>query len=117
MPSHTQAARVADGSIDDDGGITGPAFFDHVRRLRRPVINSPKGQTMPVPPDLARRPVVNPAPHCWALVSRRDEPRAAVKATIEALTSDVGTSTTGPRRRNAFLYAQVFPRCGRCRRT
>jgi hypothetical protein len=47
----------------DDGGITGPAFFDHVRRLRRPVINSPKGQTTPVPPDLVRRPVVDPAPY------------------------------------------------------
>jgi DNA-binding transcriptional LysR family regulator len=30
-----------------DGGVTGPAFFDHVRRSRRPIINSPKGQTTP----------------------------------------------------------------------
>ena len=30
-----------------DGGITGPAFFDHVRRIKRPVVNSPKGQTDP----------------------------------------------------------------------
>jgi DNA-binding transcriptional LysR family regulator len=27
-----------------DGGITGPAFFDHVRRSRRPILNSPKGR-------------------------------------------------------------------------
>ena len=75
-----------------DGGITGPAYFDHVRRLRRPVLNSPKGQTAPVPPDLARRPVTGPAPFwTWSLVSRRDEPRAPVRATIEALTRDVGS--------------------------
>ena len=76
----------------DDGGITGPLFFDHVRRLRRPVINSPKGQTTPVPPDLVQRPVVNPSPYwTWSLVSRRDETRTAVRATIEALTHDVGS--------------------------
>jgi DNA-binding transcriptional LysR family regulator len=76
----------------DDGGVTGPAFFDHVRRLRRPVINSPKGQTAPVPPDLVPRPVVNPSPcWTWSLVSRRDETRTAVRATIEALTRDVGS--------------------------
>ncbi|MBE1586448.1 LysR family transcriptional regulator [Nonomuraea angiospora] len=75
----------------DDGGITGPAFFDHVRRLRRPVVNSPKGQTAPVPPDLVQRPVVDPAPcWTWALVSRRDETRKAVRAAVEALTRDVG---------------------------
>ncbi|WP_433051742.1 LysR family transcriptional regulator [Dactylosporangium sp. CS-033363] len=70
----------------EDGGVTGPAFFDHVRRLRVPVLNSPKGQTDPIPPDLVQRPVVNPEPHWpWYLVSRRDEPRPAVLAAIEAL--------------------------------
>jgi len=74
-----------------DGGITGPAFFDHVRRLRRPVLNSPKGQTAPLPPDLAHQPVVNPSPYwTWSLVSRRDETRIAVRAAVEALTRDVG---------------------------
>jgi DNA-binding transcriptional LysR family regulator len=76
----------------DDGGITGPAFFDHVRRLRRPVINSPKAQTTSLPPDLVQRPVVNPSPYwTWSLVSRRDETRTAVRATVEALTQHVGT--------------------------
>lgn len=37
-----------------DGGITGPAFFDHVRRSDRPIINSPKGQTCALPADLVR---------------------------------------------------------------
>src|SRR5262249_14749457 len=41
-----------------DGGITGPAFFDHVRRSGRPIINCPKGQGAPLPPDLVRRPLV-----------------------------------------------------------
>jgi DNA-binding transcriptional LysR family regulator len=76
----------------NDGGITGPAFFDHVRRLRRPVINSPKGQTTPLPPDLVQRSVVNPSPYwTWSLVSRRDETRTAVRAAIQALTHDVGS--------------------------
>lgn len=74
-----------------DGGITGPAFFDHVRRGRRPVVNSPKGQTTPLPPDLVRRPVVTPRIHwTWSLVRRRDEDRAAVLAVVDALCDDVG---------------------------
>jgi DNA-binding transcriptional LysR family regulator len=70
-----------------DGGITGPAFFDHVRRSRRPIINSPKGQTTPLPPDLVRRSVVAPQVYwTWSLVWRRGEERAAVLATVQALT-------------------------------
>ena len=76
----------------EDGGITGPAFFEHVRRLRRPVVNSPKGQTVALPPDLVQRPVRNPTPYwTWSLVARRDETRAAVHAVIAALTADVGS--------------------------
>jgi DNA-binding transcriptional LysR family regulator len=76
----------------EDGGITGPAFFDHVRRLHRPVVNSPKGQTTPLPPDLTQRPIVDPSPFwTWSLVSRRDETRAVVRAAVDALTHDVGT--------------------------
>ncbi|MFC1440188.1 LysR family transcriptional regulator [Streptacidiphilus sp. N1-10] len=75
-----------------DGGITGPAFFDHVRRSRRPVINSPKGQTAPLPPDLVRRPVTDPAPYwTWSLVRRADETRATVLAAVDALTAGVGS--------------------------
>jgi DNA-binding transcriptional LysR family regulator len=87
--AHDTAARMVH---IDDGGITGPALFDHVRRLRRPVINSPKGQTAPVPPDLVRRPVVDPAPYwTWSLVSRSRETSRAVRATIEVLTRAVGS--------------------------
>ena len=140
LPSHAQAARVAEHAIDlaicwversdlDERGLearligadllyavgpgpdtaavaakdvlvlldsdtaswSGPAFFEHVRRLRRPVINSPKSQTTPVPNDLVRRPVVDPQPYwTWSLVSRRDEKRASVAAVINALTADTG---------------------------
>jgi DNA-binding transcriptional LysR family regulator len=74
-----------------DGGITGPAFFDHVRRGRLPIINSPKGQTTPLPPDLARRPVIAPQVYwTWSLVWRRGEDRAAILAAVNALTDKVG---------------------------
>lgn len=74
-----------------DGGITGPAFFDHVRRSGRPIINSPKGQTAPLPPDLVRRPVTAPEVYwTWSLVWRRGEERAAVLAAVDALTDEVG---------------------------
>jgi DNA-binding transcriptional LysR family regulator len=86
----TGAARVP----VEDGGITGPAFFDQVRRLRRPLVNSPKGQAIPVPPDLARRPIVAPAPYwTWSLVWRRAESRAPVLAAAKALTDDRGGLT------------------------
>jgi DNA-binding transcriptional LysR family regulator len=76
----------------EDGGVTGPSLFEHVRRLRRPVINCPKGQTAALPPDLVARPVVDPEPFwTWALVSRADEARATVRAAVEVLTRDVGT--------------------------
>jgi DNA-binding transcriptional LysR family regulator len=74
-----------------DGGVTGPAFFDHVRRSRRPIINAPKGQTAPLPPDLIRRPVIAPQVYwTWSLVWRRGEERAAVLAVVDAVTDEVG---------------------------
>ena len=74
-----------------DGGITGPAFFDHVRRLKRPLVNSPKGQTTPLPPDLVQRPVITPQVYwTWSLVRRRSEVRASVLAVVSALCDDNG---------------------------
>ena len=79
-----QVVRIA------DGGITGEAFVDHVRRIRRPVLNSPKGQEVLLPPDLVRRPIVDPAPMwTWSLVWRQDEVRRAVLETVEAVVRDV----------------------------
>jgi hypothetical protein len=63
----------------------------HVRRLRCPVLNSPKGQNTELPVDLVRRPIVNPQPYwTWSVVSRRDEHRPSVGAVIAALTDGVG---------------------------
>ncbi|MEB3962019.1 LysR family transcriptional regulator [Streptomyces kunmingensis] len=74
-----------------DGAITGPAFFDHVRRCRRPVLNSPKGQLTPLPPDLVRREIVTPKPYwTWSLVWRQNEDRAGVLAAVDALCDGVG---------------------------
>jgi DNA-binding transcriptional LysR family regulator len=73
----------------DDGGVTGPTFFEHVRRLRRPVLNNPKGQDAPLPRGLVRRPVVNPSPMwTWSLVWRRGEANAAVHAVVGQFTRD-----------------------------
>ncbi|MGC0365530.1 DNA-binding transcriptional LysR family regulator [Rhodococcus sp. 27YEA15] len=75
----------------DDGGVTGSAFFDHVRSIGRPVLNCPKGQTTPLPPDLVRRPVVDPTVFwTWSLVWRSDETRPFVLAAVDAITRDVG---------------------------
>ncbi|WP_020387890.1 LysR family transcriptional regulator [Kribbella catacumbae] len=74
----------------DDGGLTGPAFHEHVRRLRRPVLNNPKRTTTPTPPDLIERPVTDPAPYwTWSLLSRQADPRAAVRSSIHALTDGI----------------------------
>jgi hypothetical protein len=74
-----------------NGGITGPAFFDHVRAMGRPVLNSPKGQGATLPPDLAQRLVIDPAVMwTWSLVWRREEIRPVVLAAAEAITRHVG---------------------------
>jgi len=74
-----------------DGGITGPAFFDHVRRSGRPIVNSPKGQTAPLPPDLGQRQIVSPAIYwTWSLVWRAAETRAPVLAVADALCASHG---------------------------
>jgi hypothetical protein len=74
-----------------DGGVTGPAFFDHVRRCTRPVLNSPKGQTAPLPPDLVRREIVAPKVYwTWSLVWRESEDRPGVLAAVDALCDGVG---------------------------
>ena len=77
----------------EDGGVTGSTFFDHVRRLRRPVLNNPKGQDDTTPSDLARRPVQSPTPMwTWSLVWRQDESNPLVHSVIDALTTDVDAS-------------------------
>ncbi|WP_328443225.1 LysR family transcriptional regulator [Amycolatopsis sp. NBC_00438] len=68
----------------DDGGVTGQAFFDHVTRLRVPVLQSPKRHTAPFPPSLVRRPIGAPGPGwTWSLVHRRDDDRPEVAQVVE----------------------------------
>lgn len=75
----------------DDGGVTGATFFEHVRGLRRAVLNNPKGQDETLPKDLLRRPVVNPSPMwTWSLVWRRGEDNPAIHALIDEFTRGVG---------------------------
>jgi hypothetical protein len=58
------------------------------------VVNSPKGQTTPLPPDLVRRSIVAPAPYwTWSLVWRRTESQPPVLAAAKALTDDRGGPT------------------------
>ena len=85
--SGAQVVRV------DDGGVTGTTFFDHIRRLRRPVLNNPKGQNDVTPPDMRRRPVQHPVPMwTWSLVWRQDEPNPQVHAVVDAFTADLDMS-------------------------
>jgi DNA-binding transcriptional LysR family regulator len=90
--AHAMAAETGAHAVPvREGGVTGAAFLDHVRRLGRPVVNNPKSQTAPVPPDLVARPIVDPQPHwTWSLVWRRDEERPVVLALVEALTRSIG---------------------------
>jgi DNA-binding transcriptional LysR family regulator len=93
-----RALRIA------DGGVTGPGFFDHVRRSRRPLVNSPKGQTSPLPPDLVRRPLVAPQIYwTWSLVRRRGEDRAPVLAAVDALTEGIDAAGLGLEGPDAWL--------------
>ena len=71
----------------DDGGITGPAFFDHVARLQRPVLESPKRHAATMPPTLTRRPVRPPVPLWgWDLLLRSDDTRPVVARAVKTLT-------------------------------
>jgi DNA-binding transcriptional LysR family regulator len=71
-----------------DGGLAAPMFFEHVRRLGRPVLNSPRAQASAVPADLVQRRVARPPIWTWSLVSRRSEAREHVRGVIDALTTN-----------------------------
>ncbi|HEY3842207.1 MAG TPA: LysR family transcriptional regulator [Acidimicrobiales bacterium] len=76
--SFAEAAGASVANIED-GGIAGPAFYDHVARLRRPVLDSPKRHVAPMPPTLTRRRVRSPVPlWAWSLLHRADDSRPAV---------------------------------------
>ena len=69
----------------NDGGITGPLLFEHVRRLGKPVLSAPPRNCV-IPRDIKQRPIVRPRPMwTWSLVSRRSEKREPVHDVIKAL--------------------------------
>jgi DNA-binding transcriptional LysR family regulator len=70
----------------DDGGVTGDAFYAHVRRIGAPVLASPKRHTAVIPPSLGQRPVAEPTPlWTWSLLHRQDDDRAGVRGLVDAL--------------------------------
>lgn len=70
----------------DDGGITGDAFYVHVRRIGAAVLASPKRHTAIIPPSLGQRPVAEPVPlWTWSLLHRQDDDRASVRHVVDSL--------------------------------
>ena len=69
----------------DDGGITGEAYYGHVRRTRSAVLASPKRHTAAIPPTLGVRPV-DPVPlWTWSLLHRADDDRPAIAHVVDAM--------------------------------
>lgn len=70
----------------DDGGITGDAFYAHVRRIGSAVLASPKRHAAVIPPSLGQRPVTDPIPlWTWSLLHRRDDDRVGVRSLVDSL--------------------------------
>ena len=68
----------------DDGGVAGPGYMRHCRRLSVPVLQGPKRDPAPLPAGFRIRPVVEPTPlWSWSLVTRADDDRPAVLALRE----------------------------------
>jgi len=111
----------------DDGGITGEAFYAHVRRIRGPVLASPKRHTAAAPPSLGRRPIVDPAPAwTWSLLHRADDDRPGLRRTVESLLALARSRnwTVAPAERwwipsddphRAILLGHASPRAGTAR--
>lgn len=69
-----------------DGGVTGDAFYAHVRKIGAAVLASPKRHTAVIPPSLGQRPVAEPTPlWTWSLVHRQDDDRVGVRGVVDGL--------------------------------
>ncbi|MBO9524455.1 MAG: LysR family transcriptional regulator [Nocardioidaceae bacterium] len=84
------ADELAESGVEQvpvqDGAIAGPGFLEHVRRLGRPVLASPRDLGSPLPDDLTRLPVADPEIHwSWSVVHRAGEDRPDVLAVADAL--------------------------------
>ena len=78
----------------DDGGITGDAFYAHVRRLRVPVLESPKRHTSATPPSLGQCRVTDPVPvWTWSLLHRAGDDRPAVGHVVESVVAFAESKT------------------------
>jgi len=92
VENHARITRI------DDGGITGEAYYGHVRSSGAPVLASPKRHTTPAPPTMGPRPV-NPTPvWTWSLLRRVDDDRPAVIHAVQSLSNFANLSswTTPP---------------------
>jgi DNA-binding transcriptional LysR family regulator len=70
----------------DDGGVTGDAFYAHVRKIGGPVLASPKRHAAVIPPSLGQRPVAAPIPlWTWSLLHRHDDDRVSVRGVVDSL--------------------------------
>jgi DNA-binding transcriptional LysR family regulator len=79
----TTGARVV---RTDDGGVTGDAFYVHVRRMAAAILASPKRHNAVTPPSLGQRPVADPVPvWTWSLVHRDNDDRVGVLQLVESL--------------------------------
>lgn len=75
----------------NDGGITGDAFYAHVRKVGTAVLASPKRHTAALPPRLGLRPVADPIPlWTWSLLHRQDDDRAIVRGVVSSLLAVAG---------------------------
>ncbi|MEU7628418.1 LysR family transcriptional regulator [Nocardia sp. NPDC049220] len=75
----------------DDGGVSGEAFYAHVRDINAPVLASPKRHTAVAPPSLRYRPVADPIPlWTWSLLHRSDDDRGSVRHAVASLLTLAG---------------------------
>lgn len=73
----------------NDGGIAGPSFFDHVRRLRQAVMTAPMLQPSAIPGDLRKRPIRPKPLWTWSLIWRSNDTRETVRGVIDAIVAGI----------------------------
>ena len=91
----TEFAEAAGArTVDVEGDIAGPGFYDHCLRIAKPVLVGPLRIAAPPPSGLNERPVRDPTPlWCWSLVTRADDDRpeiATLRDEAVALTRAAG---------------------------
>src|ERR1700736_1070306 len=78
----------------DEGGIPGDAFSAHVRRLRVPVLESPKRHPSATPPSLGQCRGTDPVPvWTWSLLHRAGDDRPAVGHVVASVVAFAESKT------------------------